>query len=67
MDLFEKVMQGSDADIEQFFQQMGQLVLMSSLSENEFLISAGDGKGMRRIEITNKSNEWTINEKWTSI
>jgi len=33
--LFEKVMQGSDADIESFFQQMGQLVLMSSLSDKE--------------------------------
>jgi len=34
--LFKKVMQGTNADIEQFFQQMGQLVLMSSLSEKEF-------------------------------
>ena len=31
--LFEKVLKGSDADIEQFFQQMGQLILMSSLSQ----------------------------------
>ena len=35
IDLFEKVMQGSNADIEIFFQQMGQLILMSSLSDNE--------------------------------
>jgi len=34
MELFEKVMQGNDADIETFFQQMGQLILMSSLSDN---------------------------------
>lgn len=34
IELFEKVMQGSDADIETFFQQMGQLILMSSLSDN---------------------------------
>jgi len=33
--LFEKVIEGSDADIETFFQQMGQLVLMSSLSDKE--------------------------------
>ena len=33
--LFEKVIKGSDADIETFFQQMGQLVLMSSLSDKE--------------------------------
>lgn len=31
--LFEKVLSGSDSDIEQFFKQMGQLVLMSSLSQ----------------------------------
>ncbi len=30
--LFEKALQGSDADIELFFQQMGQLILMTSLS-----------------------------------
>jgi len=33
--MLEEVIQGSEADIEKFFQQMGQLVLMSSLSENE--------------------------------
>ncbi len=33
MDLFNKVLKQSDADIETFFEQMGQLVLMSSLSE----------------------------------
>ena len=35
MDLFNKVLKQSDADIETFFEQMGQLVLMSSLSENK--------------------------------
>ncbi len=35
VELFEKVLKGSDKDIEAFFQQMGQLILMSSLSENE--------------------------------
>jgi len=35
VDLFKKVLEGKDSDIEQFFQQMGQLILMSSLSENE--------------------------------
>ena len=33
--MFEEVMKKSQTDIENFFQQMGQLVLMSSLSENE--------------------------------
>jgi len=33
IELFNKVLQQSDADIETFFEQMGQLVLMSSLSE----------------------------------
>ncbi len=33
IELFKKSLQGSDAEIEQFFQQMGQLILMSSLSE----------------------------------
>ena len=35
MELFNKVLQKSDADIETFFEQMGQLVLMTSLSENK--------------------------------
>lgn len=35
LELFEKVMQGSQDDVETFFQQMGQLILMSSLSQNE--------------------------------
>ena len=35
MELFTKVLQGSDADIEQFFQQMGQLILLSSLSQKD--------------------------------
>ncbi len=33
MGLFNKVLKQSDADIETFFEQMGQLVLMSSLTE----------------------------------
>ena len=33
VELFEKVLHKSDAEIEQFFQQMGQLILMSSLSD----------------------------------
>jgi len=35
-ELCEKVMQGRNENIETFFQKMGQLVLMSSLSINEF-------------------------------
>jgi len=35
IELFQKVLKGSDKDIEVFFQQMGQLILMSSLSQNE--------------------------------
>ena len=35
MQMLEEVVQGSQSDIEKFFQQMGQLVLISSLSENE--------------------------------
>ncbi len=30
--LFKKALEGKDADIELFFQQMGQLILMTSLS-----------------------------------
>lgn len=33
IELFEKVLKGSNVEIEQFFQQMGQLILMSSLSQ----------------------------------
>lgn len=33
IELFERVLQKSDDEIEQFFQQMGQLILMSSLSD----------------------------------
>ncbi len=40
-ELFKKALQGSDKDIETFFQQMGQLVLMSSLSENEVSLKEG--------------------------
>ena len=35
MELFTKVLQGSDTDIEQLFQQMGQLILLSSLSNKD--------------------------------
>lgn len=35
VELFETALKGSDKEIELFFQQMGQLILMSSLSENE--------------------------------
>jgi len=35
IDMFNKVLKQSDADIETFFEQMGQLILMSSLSEKE--------------------------------
>lgn len=35
IELFKKTLEGKDSDIEKFFQQMGQLVLMSSLSEKE--------------------------------
>ena len=35
MEMLEKVIQGSQDDVESFFQQMGQLVLMSSLSVHE--------------------------------
>jgi len=33
MDLFNQVLKQSNADVETFFEQMGQLVLMSSLSD----------------------------------
>lgn len=36
LELFDQVMQGSNEQIETFFQQMGQLVLMSTLSKEEF-------------------------------
>jgi hypothetical protein len=35
VDMFNKVLKQSDSDIETFFEQMGQLILMSSLSENK--------------------------------
>ena len=34
IDMFEKILKDSDSNVEAFFEQMGQLVLMSSLSEN---------------------------------
>jgi len=33
VELFNKALKGSNSDIEKFFQQMGQLILMSSLSD----------------------------------
>ena len=35
VELFNKALTQSDADIETFFQQMGQLLLMSSLSKED--------------------------------
>jgi hypothetical protein len=35
VELFEKALKKSDRDIEKFFQQMGQLLLMSSLSTRD--------------------------------
>jgi len=35
IELFNRILEKSDSDIELFFQQMGQLILMSALSENE--------------------------------
>jgi len=40
--LFEKALQGSDADIELFFQQMGQLILMTSLSKQAEAVCTAD-------------------------
>jgi hypothetical protein len=40
--LFKKVLQGSDADIELFFQQMGQLILMTSLSKQAEAVCEAD-------------------------
>lgn len=35
IEMLENVLKGKDLEIEQFFQQMGQLILMSSLSKEE--------------------------------
>jgi hypothetical protein len=35
MELFNKTLKGSNADLETFFEQMGQLILMSSLSTQD--------------------------------
>ena len=40
--LFTKALQGSDADIELFFQQMGQLILMTSLSKQAEAVCKAD-------------------------
>lgn len=38
MQMLEKVLKKTDADIEAFFQQMGQLILMSALSKNDLFL-----------------------------
>jgi hypothetical protein len=40
--LFTKALQGSNADIELFFQQMGQLILMASLSKQAEAVCKAD-------------------------
>jgi len=36
VELFKKALKSSDAELKEFFEQMGKLLLMSSLSKEEF-------------------------------
>lgn len=44
----------------------GRIVQPAMTSDGDILISAGDGKGMRRITVAHGANGWTIEERWTS-
>lgn len=44
----------------------GRIVQPAMISDGDILISAGDGKGMRRITVAHGANGWTIEERWTS-
>ncbi len=46
--LFNKVLTKSDQDIELFFQQMGQLILMSSLSEQREAVCEADVSSIKQ-------------------
>lgn len=42
----------------------GRIVQPAMTSDGDILISAGDGKGMRRITVAHGANGWTIEERW---
>jgi outer membrane protein assembly factor BamB len=44
----------------------GQIVQPAMINEKEFLINAGDMKGMKRIEVKKGSSGWTTEERWTT-
>jgi len=43
-----------------------RIVQPAMCSNGEILISYGEGKGMRRIAVTNKTGNWLIEDRWTS-
>ena len=44
-----------------------RIVQPALTSDGDILISAGEGKGMRRIAVAHEPSGWTIEERWTSI
>jgi outer membrane protein assembly factor BamB len=44
-----------------------RIVQPALTADGDLLISAGEGKGMRRITVAQGPNGWTIEERWTSI
>ena len=44
-----------------------RIVQPALTADGDILMSAGEGKGMRRISVSLGSNGWTIEEGWTSI
>jgi len=43
-----------------------RIVQPAMITNGEILISNGEGKGLRRIAVSNKSGDWSIEERWTS-
>jgi len=43
-----------------------RIVQPAMITNGEILISYGEGKGLRRIAVSNKSGDWLIEERWTS-
>jgi outer membrane protein assembly factor BamB len=44
-----------------------RIVQPAQTADGDLLISAGEGKGMRRISVVRGPNGWTVEERWTSI
>ncbi len=43
-----------------------RIVQPALLSDGNLLLSEGEGRGLRRLDVTRNSADWTLDERWTS-